>query len=224
MLQDGLYRYDAIARLQDASLRRRPHDPLPEIGKYLRLGPLGTALAVPKEAKQRVLLVDEIDKSDIDLPNDLLHVLEEGEFSIPEIQRLPPDEAARAQVAPDDEGAPVSIPGGRIHCGTFPIVIFTSNGERDFPPAFLRRCLRLDLAQPTFERLEEIVAAHFKLEVISPEARDLIEQFVSERNAGKQLAIDQLLNAVFLVTKVQLSPEELHTVRDDLILRPLSGS
>jgi MoxR-like ATPase len=86
-LTDGLYRYDAIARLQDASLPRAAGArDAPEIARYLRLGPLGEALL--PTARPRVLLIDEIDKSDVDLPNDLLHVLEEGRFEIPELTRL----------------------------------------------------------------------------------------------------------------------------------------
>ena len=100
ILRDGLYRYDAIGRLQEANLReieaghqhgvtsrsRKPSKPV-DISSYIRLGPLGTAL-LPVE-RPRVLLVDELDKSDIDLPNDLLDVFEEGEFTIQEIARLP---------------------------------------------------------------------------------------------------------------------------------------
>lgn len=99
-LQDALYRYDAVGRLREASLRRereasygsarRPRarraTAAGDIGQYLRLGPLGSALAA---GRPRVLLVDELDKADIDLPNDLLVVLEEGEFEIPELARLP---------------------------------------------------------------------------------------------------------------------------------------
>src|SRR5579883_1738754 len=83
-LQQGLYRYDAIGRLQDAQGSGK--DNLSEIGKYIQLGPLGTALLPSLNPK--VLLIDEIDKSDIDLPNDLLNIFEEGEFEIPELARI----------------------------------------------------------------------------------------------------------------------------------------
>ena len=93
-LAEGLYRYDAIARLRDASLEGSRREAAgtaqpaePDIGDYLTLGPLGTAL-LPHD-RPRVLLVDEIDKSDIDLPNDLLHVFEEGRFEIPEASEKP---------------------------------------------------------------------------------------------------------------------------------------
>ena len=80
-LSNGLYRYDAIGRLQDAQLGNKPN-----IGKYIQLGAVGTAF-LPNEYP-RVLLIDEIDKSDIDLPNDLLNLFEEGEFEIPELARI----------------------------------------------------------------------------------------------------------------------------------------
>ena len=100
---EGLYLYDALARLHDANLDRphdanlsSPHDanlarrsgerPAPDIGRYIRLGPLGTALLPYR--RPRVLLIDELDKSDIDLPNDLLTIFEEGEYEIPELFRL----------------------------------------------------------------------------------------------------------------------------------------
>src|SRR5262249_51408118 len=89
-LADGLYSYDALARLRDAGLKQGGGGGTPaadeDIGRYLRLGPLGTAL-LPRP-RPRVLLIDEIDKSDVDLPNDLLHVFEEGAFEVPELVRL----------------------------------------------------------------------------------------------------------------------------------------
>ena len=85
-LRDGLYPYDAIGRLHDAGIAGAAPDGPPPIGRYLRLGPLGTALLPWR--RPRVLLIDEIDKSDLDLPNDLLNVFEEGEFGIPELARL----------------------------------------------------------------------------------------------------------------------------------------
>ena len=110
-----------------------------DIGRHVRLGPLGTAL-LPYE-KPRVLLIDEIDKSDFDLPNDLLNVFEEGEFEIEELTRLP-DETGAVPVMTSDPDAHVEVHRGRVRCRAFPFVVLTSNGEREFPPAFLRRCLR----------------------------------------------------------------------------------
>ena len=202
-LAEGLYRYDAVGRLRDASLTGRsdPHADVmpsgvtePDIGDYLRLGPLGTAL-LPRRIP-RVLLIDELDKGDVDLPNDLLTVFEEGTYEIPELARL---KSATAQVrvtGPGDER--VSVIDGRVTCGTFPVVVITSNGERDFPPAFLRRCVRLDLKQPDAEQLRSIVGMHLGT-YAAARAEALIEEFLRLRDSeARDLATDQLLNAVHL--------------------------
>ncbi|WDZ87489.1 AAA family ATPase [Micromonospora cathayae] len=193
-LQEGLYRYDAIGRLQDANLARHGDPAVADIGRYIHLGPLGTAL-LPYD-RPRVLLIDEIDKSDIDLPNDLLNIFEEGEYRIPELARLGHDaEPVRASV--EHSADPVEISQGLVRCREFPIVILTSNREREFPPAFLRRCVRLDMHEPDEARLRSIVEAHFDPATREANA-DLIERFLELRAVG-DLATDQLLNAIFLV-------------------------
>ncbi|MEU7061709.1 MoxR family ATPase [Streptomyces sp. NPDC046197] len=192
-LQDALYQYDAVGRLREANLRRRAATPELGIGHYVRLGPLGNALV--SQERPRVLLIDELDKGDVDLPNDLLTVFEEGEFEIPELTRLPSDQSP-VHVQTDDPDVPTPVTRGRIRCREFPVVVITSNGERDFPPAFLRRCVRLDLPEPDEDRLRDIVAAHLGQEALS-DIDDLLEEFLSRRAPG-ELATDQLLNAVFL--------------------------
>ncbi|WP_330332579.1 MoxR family ATPase [Streptomyces sp. NBC_00536] len=194
VLQEGLYRYDAIARLQDVQIAAGGGEPggTPGIGKYIRLGPLGTAL-LPTD-RPRVLLIDELDKSDIDLPNDLLNVLEEGEFALPELERVA-DREPEVQVLTDD-GAKVSVRGGRIRCRAFPFIILTSNGERDFPAALLRRCIQLKLGQPGEKRLATMVRAHLGEEAAALGA-DLIREFLS-RSQTELVAADQLLNAIYL--------------------------
>lgn len=196
-LTEGLYSYDAVGRLRETSLRQRAATdetagPEPDIGDYLRLGPLGTAL-LPAD-RPRVLLIDELDKGDVDLPNDLLTVFEDGEFEIPELFRLGEGTSVRVQVAGSRER--VAVTGGWVGCRVFPVVVITSNGEREFPPAFLRRCVRLDLRQPDEQQLQQIVTMHLGEEV-SADARDLIAHFMSLRNE-RELATDQLLNAVRL--------------------------
>jgi MoxR-like ATPase len=192
-LQDALYRYDAIGRLREANLQRGSGGSEPGIGSYVRLGPLGTALVAA--GRPRVLLVDELDKGDVDLPNDLLTVFEEGEFEIPELARLP-EEQSRVAVLTADPGAEEVVERGRVRCREFPVVVITSNGERDFPPAFLRRCIRLDLPDPDEGQLREIVAAHLGDGSMAAADR-LLEAFLNRRAPG-ELATDQLLNAVFL--------------------------
>jgi MoxR-like ATPase len=215
-LQDGLYRYDAIARLQDANLAHQA--PATNIGRYLQLGPLGTAL-LPHD-KPRVLLIDEIDKSDVDLPNDLLNVLEEGEFRIPELVRIAETDND-VEVSLEHESSRVRIRQGTVRCRAFPIVIMTSNGERDFPPAFLRRCVRLEITQPDNKRLEAIVRAHLGEQALAASA-DLIEQFLQRRSGG-ELATDQLLNAIFVTMHSELTHADSRSELADLLLRPLSA-
>lgn len=209
-LLEGLYRYDAIGRLREENLRQlrargirraeptldEPQPPLVEdIGKHLRLGPLGTALLPYR--RPRVLLIDEIDKSDIDLPSDLLNVFEEGEYEIDELLRLP-EQVGPVQVMTADPGGNAEIRRGHVRCLAFPFVLLTSNGEREFPPAFLRRCLRLDLKPPDPVQIAAIVAAH-----LGPEATISAERQVREfleRRARSEVTMDQLLNAIYLVT------------------------
>ncbi|MCT7973431.1 AAA family ATPase [Laspinema olomoucense] len=200
-LQDGLYRYDAISRLQDVQIGDKNKD----IGRYITLGPLGTALLPARHP--RVLLIDEIDKSDINLPNDLLNLFEEGEFPIPELARIRLEQN-QVEVTTAD-GISVPVQDGKIRCCNFPLIILTNNGERDFPPAFLRRCLRLkmpDQTNPT--ALIEIIEAHLGEDSLTEDPakiNQLIEQFRNRRSQG-DLATDQLLNAIYMVTR-ELKPE-----------------
>jgi len=192
--KEGLYMYDALARLHDAGLRREAHhSKVLDIGSYIRLGPLGTALLPYR--RPRVLLIDELDKSDIDLPNDLLTIFEEGEYEITELSRIS-GELPQANVLTHDGTEKVPVTDGRVSCAEFPLVIITSNGERDFPPPFLRRCLRLKIQPPSRERLELIVRAHLGDEGLDLSG-DLIDRFIGLRAEG-DLATDQLLNAIFL--------------------------
>jgi len=231
-LADGLYRYDAIARLQDASLRKTQdgsESAPPDIGDYMRLGPLGTALLPWR--RPRVLLIDEIDKGDIDLPNDLLHVLELGEFEIPELVRQARRERQSVVVATYDQfldrkERTVEIQGGIVHCHAFPVVVMTSNGEREFPPAFLRRCIRHEMRYPADEKdfeqkLARIVRTHLEpKEDAVAKADALIAEFV-KKATRTDLATDQLLNAVYLATRgIDLEKEKLL----DSVLRSLTGT
>lgn len=168
----------------------------PSISRYLRLGPLGTAL-LPQD-RPRVLLVDEIDKSDIDLPGDLLTVFEDGGFVIPELARLAKEDPTVAIGTDDSPDAAVRITEGRVQCRYFPIVVLTSNGERDFPPAFLRRCVRLHLEPPGPGKLARIVRRRLGVDIEdNSEYRELVQSFLDRAEDG-DLATDQLLNAIQL--------------------------
>jgi MoxR-like ATPase len=205
-LKDAIYSYDAIARLQDAQIESEK-DRSRDLGNYLRLGPLGTALLPYR--RPRALLIDEIDKSDVDLPNDLLNIFEEGEYDIPELARLvrpskegqdgePGERPPRIEIRAHDSNDKFEIAGGRLRCLHFPFVILTSNGERDFSAPFLRRCLPMKLQQEDDE-IRDIVKAHLGPE-LSAAAKAVIDDFLAIRKES-DIATDRLLNAVFMVAR-----------------------
>jgi MoxR-like ATPase len=222
-LRDGLFEYDAIGRVQDAGTARRlaegQSDPSgSSIGDYLQLGPLGTAL-LPHQLP-RILLIDELDKSDMDLPNDLLDVFEEGEYRIPELVRIGAREP-RVRVHTADPEVMATIERGQVRCRAFPLVIITSNGEREFPAAFLRRCLRFTMEEPDENRLAGMVAAHFS-DRPEESTSEMIHEFLEYRQVHSGLAADQLLNAVFLATSGVRTPESSWERLLDLIWQRMS--
>ncbi|MGL5060629.1 MAG: AAA family ATPase, partial [Microcoleus sp.] len=156
--KDGLYTYDTVGRLRDAQLAaagRLSEDKIKQIDKfetYIKWGPLGRAFL---NEETTVVLIDEIDKADIDFPNDLLLELDEQRFAIEET-------------------------GNQIQANATPIVFITSNDEKDLPDAFLRRCLFHYVEFPNREQLIEIVKAHF---LASPEAlvNAIIDRFLQLR-------------------------------------------
>ncbi len=128
--KDGLYVYDTVARLHDSRFGDAAN--VRDIAKYIKLGPLGEALAAPSRV---VLLIDEIDKADLEFPNDLLHELDAMKFRIDET-------------------------GKEIAAIERPIVIITSNNEKELPDAFLRRCVFHYIQFPNRELMAEIVRVH----------------------------------------------------------------
>jgi len=130
--KDGLYVYDTVARLHDSRFGGTDGSNVRDIAKYIKLGPLGEALAAPSRV---VLLIDEIDKADLEFPNDLLHELDAMRFRIDET-------------------------GKEIAAIERPIVIITSNNEKELPDAFLRRCVFHYIQFPTRELMSEIVRVH----------------------------------------------------------------
>ncbi|WP_027344131.1 AAA family ATPase [Hamadaea tsunoensis] len=197
--QDGLYQYDPLARLHDA--QQGGGGGSEDVGHYIRLGPLGTAL-LPR-IRPHVLLIDEIDKSDLDLPNDLLNVLEDGTFDIPELLRQPGEDGG-AEVMIAESAQRVRVAGGVVQCRDFPIVVMTSNDEREFPPAFKRRCIQIAIQQPDVDKLRAIVDAH--LVGLADQSGELIREFLAARSSH-ELATDQLLNAIFLTGNVGLDEQ-----------------
>ena len=178
-----------------------------------------------------MVLVDELDKSDIDLPNDLLHLFEDGEFEIPEIARLPRAEGVEGPVEVIAHGGrgTLAVPrNGIVQCEAFPLVIITSNGEREFPPAFLRRCLRLYINPPEEDQLRDIVLKHLGLEIPTKDgegsleaqqARALLLEFLRIRDKEhKEVATDQLLNAVYLAAQgIKLTDPDLEKLRSAIL-------
>lgn len=156
--QDLLYRVNALRRLQDA---QSPHnEDARYIYPYLALGPLGKAL---HDHKRSVVLIDEIDKADIDFPNDLLEVLDAFSF---EIEDLPAEEAGMCEARHGFGKRVVSDERTR------PIVVITSNREKRLPEPFLRRCIYVRLSFPkTYDELRDIVRKNTKLtpEVLNEE-------------------------------------------------------
>lgn len=235
-LQNGQHHYDAIGRLHQLNLdelhRRRSapdghlfasdgRPPAPvaspepsggaasgdDLGRFITLGPLGTAL-LPWD-RPRVLLLDEIDKCDIDLPGDLLHVFESGRFTIPELRRET-DGPVDVRTADDETKRLV---GGTVQCTQFPLIVLTSNEQRDFPPAFLRRCLRLQLDPPSREQLWQIIEARLPgaLEEARTVIEELMREYLSRRDdSGQYIATDQLLNAIRVICGLGLDPNGRH--------------
>jgi MoxR-like ATPase len=196
--RDILYTYDSIGRLRDAQLAAsgrmspeeisRTSDP----GLYVRYGPMGEAYL---QDKRTVVLVDEIDKADIDFPNDLLLELDERRFVI--------DETGQAIVARND-----------------PIVFITSNDEKDLPDAFLRRCLFHYIGFPSRDTLVKIVLAHFPsapaedVGIVVNRFVDLREQMRRDKGeAGRKTTTSELIDW-FMV---------LSSFSDDDVIAQLGG-
>lgn len=140
--QDGLYVYDVVQRLYDSQFGAAGVD---DVGKYIRLGQIGEAF---QDEKRSVLLIDEIDKADLEFPNDLLWELDRMEFTITQT-------------------------GETIRAKHRPIIIITSNAEKELPDAFLRRCIFHYIEFPDEELMRKIIRVHFpKLE------EDLLDQTI----------------------------------------------
>jgi MoxR-like ATPase len=228
-LADALYRYDALGRIHAYNLRaidrpaaakngravRRASRSARDIGDFVQLGPLGTAL-LPGPLP-RALLIDEIDKSDLDLPSDLLDVLERGRFEIPELAR---HSRRHVTVRTADPGIRHDVKDGLVECEEFPVIVLTSNGERDFPAPFLRRCVRFDMPPLTVPTLTSIVEAHLK-NVEEDTTHTLVTAFVDRLNRSENLAVDQLLSAVHLLRGDRIQDQEQRTRLQELLFQGL---
>ncbi|MEV7416309.1 AAA family ATPase [Streptomyces sp. NPDC089919] len=224
-LADALYTYDALGRihahrLQQEVVRAGGAAGQDDVAAFLTLGPLGTAL-LPAD-RPRALLVDEIDKADLDLPGDLLDVLERGGFRIAELLR---EEQRAARVRAWDSEERHLVADGRVQCTEFPFIVMTSNGEQELPAPFLRRCVRYTMPRPTVELIREVVRGHLGLDVgPTGPAAELVDDFVRRVAAGESVAVDQLLSTLHLLEGPARSPnaEREHLVA--LLMKDLSGA
>ncbi|MDR1481078.1 MAG: MoxR family ATPase [Synergistaceae bacterium] len=178
--QDGLYVYDVVQRLYDSQFNSGGVD---DIGKYIKLGRLGDAFC---DEKQTVLLIDEIDKADLEFPNDLLWELDKMEFYIPETKQT-------------------------ISAKTRPIVIITSNAEKELPDAFLRRCIFHYIEFPDKDLMERIVLAHYP-DVERHLLGQVIEAFYQIRDLSvlqKKPSTSELLDWISALVIGGISPDRI---------------
>ena len=193
--QQGLYEYDAVSRLRDSQLGDpRVHD----IGNYIVKGKLWEAF---EQDRQVVLLIDEIDKADIEFPNDLLLELDRMEFYVYETQQ-------------------------RIQAKTRPIVIITSNNEKELPDAFLRRCFFHYITFPDKQTMEDIVRVHFP-DVQKNLVREALDIFFDVRKVPglkKKPSTSELVDWLKLLMADEISAEVLRNHDPAQAIPPLYGA
>ena len=178
--QEGLYHYDVVQRLNDS--RFGDHD-VSEIRRYIKLGVLGRAFSAPDPV---VLLIDEIDKADIEFPNDLLRELDEMAFAIPEL-----DETIKA-----------------IHR---PITIITSNAEKELPDAFLRRCVFHYIEFPDRERINRIIQVHLP-DLAQGLVETAVARFYDLRKVDglrKKPSTSELLDWLMVLSRAGVEPQDI---------------
>ena len=193
--QQGLYEYDAVSRLRDSQLGDgRVHD----IANYIKRGPLWEAFESDTPA---VVLIDEVDKADIEFPNDLLRELDRMEFYVYETQTL-------------------------VQARHRPGIIITSNNEKELPDAFLRRCFFHYIRFPDKETMERIVAVHYP-GIKKALLREALEAFFEIREVPglkKKPSTSELLDWLKLLMAEDIPPEVLHSRDQHKIVPPLHGA
>ena len=193
--QQGLYEYDAVSRLRDSQLGDARVN---EIGNYIRKGKLWQAF----EAESRcVLLIDEIDKADIEFPNDLLQELDKMEFFVYET-------------------------GETIRAAVRPIVIITSNNEKELPDAFLRRCFFHYIRFPDAETMQAIIEVHFPgiKKRLMEEALRLFFEVREVPGIKKKPSTSELLDWLKLLVAEDIGPEVLRERDPRKLIPPLHGA
>ncbi len=178
--QDGLYMYDTIQRLYDGQFGEEGVD---DIARYIKLGKLGEAF---ESDNQVVLLIDEIDKADLEFPNDLLWELDQMEFYIHETKRT-------------------------VKAKNRPIVIITSNAEKELPDAFLRRCIFHYIDFPDAELMEEIVRVHLPdvKENVLKNAFEVFYDIRAMRDIRKKPSTSELIDWINVLQIAGIPAEEI---------------
>jgi MoxR-like ATPase len=193
--QNGLYEYDAVSRLRDSQLG----DPkVKDIGNYIVQGMLWKAFSADEPS---VLLIDEVDKADIEFPNDLLRELDRMEFYVYETQQL-------------------------IKAKHRPLVIITSNNEKELPDAFLRRCFFHYIRFPDADTMAQIVEVHFpgiKKQLLS-QALNAFFEIRDVPGLKKKPTTSELLDWLKLLMAEDIPPEALHSQDTHKIVPPLHGA
>jgi len=193
--QQGLYEYDAVSRLRDSQLG---DERVRDIRNYIKKGKLWEAFTAPERP---VLLIDEIDKADIEFPNDLLLELDRMEFFVYET-------------------------GETIKAAVRPILIITSNNEKELPDAFLRRCFFHYIRFPDRETMEEIVEVHYP-GVQKTLVRDALNVFYDIRETPglkKKPSTSELLDWLKLLMAEDLPADALRTKDQGKLIPPLAGA
>ena len=193
--QQGLYEYDAVSRLRDSQLG---DERVRDIHNYIVKGVLWQAFTAPEPV---VLLIDEIDKADIEFPNDLLRELDRMEFYVYETREM-------------------------VQARHRPLVIITSNNEKELPDAFLRRCFFHYIRFPDRETIEKIVQAHYP-DIKHELAREALNVFFQVRGVAelkKKPATSELLDWLKLLMIEDLPPEVLRSTDPKTAIPPLYGA
>ena len=193
--QQGLYEYDAVSRLRDSQLG---DERVRNIDNYIVKGVLWQAFTADEQV---VLLIDEIDKADIEFPNDLLRELDRMEFHVYETREM-------------------------VRAKHRPLVIITSNNEKELPDAFLRRCFFHYIRFPDRDTMADIVAVHFptlKKDLLAS-ALAAFYQLREINGLKKKPSTSELLDWLKLLLAEDIPPEALHGTNDRAVLPPLHGA
>src|SRR5213078_3291763 len=193
--QQGLYEYDAVSRLRDSQLGDQR---VGDIANYIMKGVLWQAFESPEQA---VVLVDEIDKADIEFPNDLLRELDRMEFFVYETQQT-------------------------VHATHRPLVVITSNNEKELPDAFLRRCFFHYIRFPDRETMTRIVDVHFPglKKALLKEALEVFFELREVPGLKKKPSTSELLDWLKLLLAEDIPPEALKSTDKKVVIPPLYGA